>query len=125
MTWEPLSLECNGDGEIWSCAYCIISNRIDKNANTSTRFPTLAAYEKHIIKSHRSLATQKNLTFDPEPGDLKKFEAELVAKKQNQQQNGSSSNNKSKLDEMVEANTSGNGIMPGNGQKPNEPKTQR
>jgi hypothetical protein len=55
---------------IWSFAYCNIINRIE-NTNKDTRFPTLSAHEKHVVDKH------KDLTFDPEPKDLDKFEAYL------------------------------------------------
>jgi hypothetical protein len=96
--------------DIWSCTYCIISNRIE-NTNKTTGFPTLSAYEKHIINSHRNPANQKSLTFDPEPLDLEKFESEFIAEKQKQNKS------KSKVTEMAEANESGNGVMfHGNGE---------
>jgi hypothetical protein len=99
-----VKIDTNGEDSVWSCAYCIISNRIE-NTNKITGFPSLGAYEKHIINSHRNLATQKNLTFDPEPLDLERFESELIARKQEQ------NNIKSNLDEMAKANRSGKGVM--------------
>jgi hypothetical protein len=98
------------NNEIRTCAYCIISNRIE-DTNKTTGFPTLSAYEKHIINSHRNPANQKSLTFDPEPLDLEKFESEFIAEKQKQNKS------KSKVTEMAEANESGNGVMfHGNGE---------
>jgi hypothetical protein len=109
MSKNDIKMSSDGDG-VWSCAYCIISNRIE-DTNKITGFHTLSDYQKHIMKSHRNLATQKNLTFDPEPLDLEKFESEFIAEKQKQNKS------KSKVTEMAEANESGNGVMfHGNGE---------
>jgi hypothetical protein len=103
-------INMSNDHGIWSCAYCIISNRIE-DTNKVTGFRTLSDYQKHIMKSHRNLANQKSLTFDPEPLDLEKFESEFIAEKQKQNKS------KSKVTEMAEANESGNGVMfHGNGE---------
>lgn len=80
---------------IWSCAYCIIINRIEGNTNKNTRFPTLNAYEKHVLNSHIGL------TFDHEPQDLNKFESDFKVKM--------------KVADMTKSNLSGNGIIPAGG----------
>jgi hypothetical protein len=96
----PSNLTCpppENDNGIWSCANCTISNRIE-NTSKTTGYPTLSAYQKHIVADHRGL------TFDPTPTDLDDFKTKLISKK----------NKKKDLAEIAEANLSGNGVMFGN-----------
>jgi hypothetical protein len=56
----------------WVCTYCEIINRVKPTDKPEiTRFHTLGDYERHIATKH------KDKTFDPEPKDLEKFEADL------------------------------------------------